>query len=81
MKKTLRVVVAVLQNVWNTLIDFTHKLAVLLTFLAVVPLIIYVIYYFVYFNPLKIILGCISLVVSVWSNVYMKGERGSAYRK
>jgi len=46
---------------------------VLVTFLAILPLLGFIIYHFYNYDPQKIIVGSVSLLVAIHSNKAMKG--------
>lgn len=53
--------------------DFIYKFALLITFLAIVPVLGFIIYHFYYYDLEKIIVGCVALLVAIHSNKSMKG--------
>ena len=49
------------------------RLALILTFLGIVPLIIFIYYNLVEFNPFKVLIGCVTLLVITKINKDIQG--------
>jgi hypothetical protein len=62
-----------LLKAWEWFIDFLYKLSLLITYLAIVLLLGFIIYYFYFYDWKRIILGCVVLLVAIHSNKSMKG--------
>lgn len=62
-----------LLKAWEWFIDLLYKLALLVTYLSIVPLIGFVIYHFYYYDWQKVLVGCAVLLVAIHSNKAMKG--------
>lgn len=60
-------------KIWKFLNDSLFKLNLLLTFLGILPLILFIYYNLIYFNAIKVIIGCLVLVTMIKANKSIQG--------
>jgi len=65
--------ISFLLTLFNKVEECLYRLALLVTFISVIPLLGFIIYSFIFFNPIKILIGCITIVIMVHVNKSMKG--------
>ena len=65
-----------LMKIWDWIVDYSYKFAVLLTFIGFIPVLISVYYYlFRSYQPGRVIVNLIVLVVLINSNIKMQGGK------
>ncbi len=53
--------------------NLLYRFSLLLTFLAIVPVVLFIYYYMYYFDPVRTVVGCVVLVVIVRMNKSIQG--------
>lgn len=66
-----------IKKIWVGFVDLSYKISVLVSFLSILPLMVFIIFKFYYFDPSAIIVGGLSLVLTIHVNKELNGKRGS----
>lgn len=60
-------------TIWKFLNNSLFKLNLLLTFLGILPLILFIYYNLIYFDAIKVIVGCLVLLTLIKANKSIQG--------
>lgn len=64
---------SVVNRIWNIINDSLFKLNLLLTFLGILPLIVFIYYNLVHFHCIRSLTGCFVLITMIKANKEIQG--------
>lgn len=59
---------SLIKRFWKQVVMFLFSLIMLLTFLGMIPTILFIYYNLYYFNAIKVLVGCVVLLVLIRAN-------------